>query len=86
MKVIYNTNNIVQVLNPRSNRWVKVNITKATLTPKKSVGPWKNIPINVERKSVKDLAFVNPDSGGNFRPPKDLYKKGLKNTLSLLNV
>ena len=43
--------NIVQVKNPKTNRYVKIDRDKGTIvSQKKSEGPYKNIPIARKRK------------------------------------
>ena len=37
--------NIIQTKNPRSGRYVKINRDTGIITTKKSIGPYKNIPI-----------------------------------------
>lgn len=47
---------IVQIRNPRSNRYVKINKTKGVMiSSKKNIGPYKGIPIVKNKKEIKNV-------------------------------
>ncbi len=44
---------IVQIMNPRTSRYTKINKDKGTIASKKSKGPYKNIPIITRNKEAR---------------------------------
>ena len=58
---------IVQLKNPKSGLYIKINRTKGTVVSKRSFGPWKSIPIIELEEKKNGREKKNRRAKGSFR-------------------